>query len=543
MVAAYRATPPGRGTSIPSSMIRFVVAAIIFALGAASLAGAQTTTDTPSVRGWLLPPDTFAPAPLAASPARGVAVAGTGTVSVPGPLAQAPAAIDWAAEGRACEGCPRRSVGKALLHTTIINVAYQLANLIRGQVTAEITPKTWWANMEQGWVWDLDDFLVNQIGHPYQGNNYFTAGRSNGLSFYESAAVTAFGSGTWEFYGETNHASLNDFINTTLGGIALGEMFHRTAWLVRNTRETGRGRLWSEIGAMALDPVGGLNRFISGDAGRVSDKPPDLVPSRLDAMVAAGVLWRGSQTRAVDEPGDPFLEIDTLYGEPRAGATRTPYDAFGVRLRFGGGSSFSEAKVRGQLAGFPIGDGGLHFSVIQSYDFQKNDAYSTGAQSFEGALGYTRPLSQRNSMFLFAWGGATVLGAIDSLPLGVTEVPEEEEEEEEEGGDAGQGVSEGPRYYDYGPGGNFGFTAEFSRDRRPFTIVSYEGRHLYSLDGVRANHFLQRLRVDLLVPLRRQLGLGASGEYFIRNTYYQDEARTVREYHYPQLRAYFTWRP
>ena len=114
-----------------------------------------------------------------------------------------------------------------MFQTTIVNVMYGLANLARGQVTAEVTPKTWWANMEQGWVWDLDDFTVNQIGHPYQGNNYFNTGRANGLSFYESAAVTAFGSATWEYYGETNHASLNDFINTTLGGIALGEMFHQ----------------------------------------------------------------------------------------------------------------------------------------------------------------------------------------------------------------------------------------------------------------------------------------------------------------------------
>ena len=175
---------------------------------------------------------------------------------------------------------------------------YGVANLVRGQVTARITPKTWWANMEQGWVWDLDDFTVNQIGHPYQGNNYFNTGRANGLSFYESAAVTAFGSGTWEYFGETNHASLNDFINTTLGGIALGEMFHRAAWLVRDTRATGRGRMWSEIGATVLDPITGVNRFMRGDASRVTDKPADMVPSNLNASGAAGVLWRGTQDSA-----------------------------------------------------------------------------------------------------------------------------------------------------------------------------------------------------------------------------------------------------
>jgi Domain of unknown function (DUF3943) len=116
-------------------------------------------------------------------------------------------------EVRACDSCPARRVGTAFLQTTGVNVIYGLANLARGQVTGRITPKTWWTNMQQGFVWDLDDFTVNQIGHPYQGSNYFNAGRANGLNFYESAAVTAFGSSTWEYFGETNHPSLNDFIS------------------------------------------------------------------------------------------------------------------------------------------------------------------------------------------------------------------------------------------------------------------------------------------------------------------------------------------
>ena len=135
-------------------------------------------------------------------------------------------------------------------------------------------------------------------------------------------------------------------------------------------------------------------------------------------------------------------------------------------------------------------------------------------------------------------GGLTVLGAIDSLPIGLTERPEEPEA----GGDAGQGVSEGPRFYDYGPGSDFGATAIFSRKNRPFAVLFYEGRHLFSLDGVRANHFLQRGRVDVLLPLRGAFGVGVTGEYFDRRTFYQDQARTRVRYHYPQVRTYFTWR-
>jgi hypothetical protein len=109
-----------------------------------------------------------------------------------------------------CDGCPPRRLGRSFAVVTVVNGFYEMANLIRGQDTAKITPETWWANMKRGWEWDLDDFAVNQIGHPYQGNNYFTTGRANGLNFWESAALTAFGSGTWEYFGETNQASVSE---------------------------------------------------------------------------------------------------------------------------------------------------------------------------------------------------------------------------------------------------------------------------------------------------------------------------------------------
>jgi uncharacterized protein DUF3943 len=464
--------------------------------------------------------------------------------SAPAPDKAKSAPVNANDDKRACDGCPPRRVGMSLLQTTGINVMYEIANLARGQVTARITPKSWWANMQQGWVWDLDDFTVNQIGHPYQGNNYFNAGRANGLSFYESAAVTAFGSATWEFFGETNHASLNDFINTTLGGITLGEMFHRAGWLIRDTRATGKRRLWSEIAATAIDPITGLNRFTSGDASRVSDKPPDLVPASISGVAAAGVLWRGSQSNAFTAAGDPFVEMDLYYGDANQGrfysdadtGRQTPYDAFWLRMRFGGGSAFSEARVRGRLYGLPIRKGGLQFSVIQTYNYQNNDAYSTGSQAIDAAIGGTHALTKRTNFWFLGWGGVTVLGAVDSLPLGVTEKPDEEEPT------AGQGVSEGPRFYDYGPGTDFGGLARLTRDGREVALFFYVGRQIYSLDGVRANHFLQHARVDLLFPLRGPLGLGVSAEYFDRRSYYQDAERTKKTYHYPQLRGYFTWR-
>ena len=438
---------------------------------------------------------------------------------------------------RPCVGCPPRSVGRAFLQTTIINVFYGLANLARGQVTARVTPKTWWENMENGWVWDLDDFVVNQIGHPYQGSNYYTAGRANGLSFYESAAMAAFGSATWEYFGETNKASLNDYINTTLGGIAIGEALHRVAWLVRDPRQTGKARLIGELGATVLDPVTGYNRFRRGDASRLADKPADMVPTALSGIAAGGVLWRGTEHEPFESAGEPFAELDLLYGDLLQGRSRTPYDAFAMGLRLGGGSPVSEARLIGRLLGEPMADGRLQFSVAQAYDFQTNEAYSFGAQSFNGSLGYLQSLPSRFNLALLGSGGVTVLGAIDSLPIGVTEVPEEGEEEPS----GGQGVSEGPRYYDYGPGSTFSLRAILERDGTPFVVAFYEGRQIYSLDGIRANHFLQRARLDLRAPLRGSIGIGAAAEYFTRHTYYQDADRTETLSRFPQFRAYLTW--
>jgi len=508
----------------------FLQLAVLAVLATAGSANGQTALAEPLERAAPAPRE-----PVVEPPRTPFNVDFTGDIGAAG---QQPEATSWAAERRACDGCPGRSVGHAFLDATAINMFYELANLARGQVTARITPKTWWANMEQGWVWDLDDFLVNQIGHPYQGNNYFNAGRANGLSFWESAGITAFGSGTWEYFGETNHASLNDLVNTTLGGIALGEMFHRAAWLVRDTRATGRGRLWREIAATAIDPVTGVKRFLSGDSSRVSEKPAEMVPSKVGGLVSAGVLWRGSNTSAFDSVGKPFLELNLLYGDPTNGRTRTAYDAFGVLLRFGGGGSFSEAKVRGRLLGQPYQQDRFQLNVTQAYDFNKNTAYQFGAQSFNLNGAYTGNLSSRMSIWTSGWGGLTALGAVDSIPL--TGVPPEEEKPPSES--AGQGVSEGPRFYDYGPGFDFGASAVLARDGRTIAAFMYETHHLYSLDGVRANHFLQQLRLDLLVPLHGPLGFGVAGEYFDRRTYYKDAADTTKKFHFPQVRMFLTWR-
>jgi hypothetical protein len=297
--------------------------------------------------------------------------------------------------------------------------------------------------------------------------------------------------------------------------------------------------LWSEIGATAIDPVTGYNRFRSGDASRVTEKPAELTPSRLGAVTSAGVGWR--QATRTDESGtteetttNGIVELDMLYGNLEADRSRTPYDAFSVRMTFGGGGPISEVTVRGRLLGQPVHNGRLQLSVNQDYQYLKNDAYQFGAQAFDVSAGINRDLSSRLSMMAVGWGGLTVLGAVDSIPPEGSVVPE--------GEDAGQGVSTGPRFYDYGPGTNFGGVFELRRNHRNIAQVSYDAHQLHVLDGARANHFLQRFRTDVTLPLPGRFGMIVTGEFFDRRTYFQTSDHVdPAHFHFPQIRLSLTW--
>lgn len=96
-------------------------------------------------------------------------------------------------------------------------------------------------NFKTGLLWDNDKFETNLFSHPYQGNLYYSSARSNGLNFWESAPYALLGSSIWEWFMETQPASINDIMSTTFGGMALGETTYRLSSLVLNGQARGVG--------------------------------------------------------------------------------------------------------------------------------------------------------------------------------------------------------------------------------------------------------------------------------------------------------------
>ncbi len=119
-------------------------------------------------------------------------------------------------------------------------------------------------NLSNPLVIDRDPFSVNQLGHPYQGNIYFGFARSAGLDFWRSLVYSLGGSLLWETAGETTPASLNDHINTGIGGAFMGEAAFRMASLLLEGGGENPG-FWRELGAAVLSPPTGFNRLAFGD--------------------------------------------------------------------------------------------------------------------------------------------------------------------------------------------------------------------------------------------------------------------------------------
>jgi hypothetical protein len=417
-----------------------------------------------------------------------------------------------------CPGCPRLSWGRALLATEGVNVTFNLINLIARPDSREefkVTPKTWWENLKYGYIFDDNQFQVNQFGHPYQGGMYFNAGRANGLNYWESAMMSAMGSFTWECCGETNRGSINDFFSTTLGGMVLGEVFHRMAGLVRDNTATS-GRTKKELMALAVDPIGGAVRAINGDWGKVQPNPPDQRPESLGVSAQTGAIWRGAAGTLQEAKAYPYLEIDFSYGDPVKSAWKKPFDAFQAQFVLGGGKGFSEFNVIGRLWGTKLKDtptSATRFNINQGYLFLSNPAYDLGGQSVGSVVAYWRSLGSRSSMQLSAAGSFLPLAAVSAEHVDVNE-----------------------RTYDYGPAVGASVMMAIRHREELVLRLFYNTSYINAVNGSDATHTVQMVQSRFSWPLTKRLSAGGSYSLFIRNSYYKAEPDTYTQY--PESRVF-----
>src|SRR5215210_2062896 len=210
---------------------------------------------------------------------------------------------------------------------------------------ADVGTTTWWANLHSGFTWDDDAFGANQVAHPYHGSLYFNAARGSGYDFWSSTPFVAAGSLSWELFTENVRPSLNDLVNTTLGGIALGEVAYRMSSLLSSPSSRGASR---QLGALLVSPLSQAQSLIHS---REQGFDP-ATPHTRATLLAVG------QRRGVGVSPDgattshPFVGFTFQYGSVFDEQASRPYDAFEFSLHLSPNEHvvLTHAAVSGLLA-------------------------------------------------------------------------------------------------------------------------------------------------------------------------------------------------
>ena len=193
-------------------------------------------------------------------------------------------------------------------------------------------------NWRNAFVWDNDQFSTNLFAHPYHGNLYFNSARSNGLSFWESAPYSLGGSLMWEFCGEVEPPAINDVLATTFGGIAIGEVTHRISELILNNSAHGFRRFLREAAATIVNPMGGFNRIVKGDAWRIDNQHPyyyDRQNLPIDFSMSVGTRYLSDDGGLFRGEFNPYVNLFLEYGDVMNPENTKPYDFFYMEVTFG----------------------------------------------------------------------------------------------------------------------------------------------------------------------------------------------------------------
>ncbi len=437
-----------------------------------------------------------------------------------------------------------RSFGWAYGEVLMINFGASMFNeYVRQANFNQISPRSFWHNIEEGFQYDDNKFRTNQYVHPFNGSTYYNSGRANGLGFWGSSLTALTGAFIWEAMGETHPMSFNDMIATGIGGIAFGESMYRISSTILDNRHSGAGRTWREIGAFVVDPVRGFNRFVTGRAARIEGNPADphdWRPPFYDDEFAVGMWTIGKGESISDSTDTQAMAIINLnHGSPFDNARRKPFDHFDVGVQFNGDDKtfLGRLQIRGDLFSKGLGDSRKHaIAFAQYFDYVNNNAYEFGGQSFGGAF-YSRfrPSAKIGIQTRVDLTGM-ILGAVNSEYSHLAVVPDQERERE----------------YDYGAGGGFAIEADADFSNRVAVGIFYRAQYLnvkngsiYNPDedsiGYEADHIVEAAGIGVKVHIRDAMSVGLDTGVFLRQSHYTNPELVDGTSRVPQAKFYLSW--
>ncbi len=410
-----------------------------------------------------------------------------------------------------------RASGELLL-VELLPWAYNY--FVRDAEFAHVTFSSIWYNLHfKNWEWDDNKFTTNQFAHPYHGNLYFNSFRTNGYSFWQSVPAAFTGSFLWEVAAETHPAAPNDFINTSVGGISLGEMTYRISNRIINKKQRGFKRQMDEVFATLINPVNGFNRILDGQWGKVTETVTDLDTVSLAGELELGARQINEKSGTVEAKGKAgwYARVRILYGDPFV-ESKKPFSNFELTVELGDDDStkLNVVRVNGLLTSWELKANERTdelLSLSLDYDFYHNSSFEYGAQSVSFNFRSRHFTSKDVTIITRAGVGAVMLAAVPDTYLYY-----------------GEG-----RNYDYGPGFSLLGNAGILVKRRFAATLNYRAGWFTTINGNASTHFLHNLSSELRVNLVENLSVGAEAGYLILNGNYRDYPDVTQKYPFIRL--------
>ena len=298
--------------------------------------------------------------------------------------------LTWRAFGRAGSpgyagpGLPwgvRRSPGLAIGELLVDFGFASIQNeYIHDSDYVQVSPRTWWRNLERGFEYDQNKFDTNNFYHPWNGALFYSTGRSTGLGFWGSSSLAVAGSLLWECCGRDAEDVRERRVTTSLGGVAMGEMTHRLGSALLDNRDTGATRVCAKWASSPSTRCAGSNRDLLAGAA------PGRQPGGLlrVAPAAAGAHSSPLGARRVGNEGSlggegaktaPFLDLWVAYGSVFDNERRRPYDSFWMQTQINFTDRVDPAglmTIRGDVLSKPLGSPGARngaIALVQHFDY------------------------------------------------------------------------------------------------------------------------------------------------------------------------------
>ncbi len=362
-------------------------------------------------------------------------------------------------------------------------------------------------NFRHGWVWDDDNFNVNQIGHPLQGGFYYTAARFYGHNYFQALTYSGLGSLQWEYFMETEYPAINDLITTTLGGAMLGEITYRLSDQILDENTYGAKRVIREFGAALVCPIKGLNRLLNGSRRDYSATAENRkkYPLKMKFSMGTRILLKLTtdelNPRLNTTSANSNTNLSLEHGD--INKSKKPYDYFFLNFGF----SFMLSQNMhilsvGQLWGHKIPVSQKVKStvgVMQNFEFINSNIYKLALSGFGIQLNFLQPFFRNYSFSLHGEALGIALGAVGTEYYLNVE-----------------------RDYNFGPGAGLKGGLMIQKHMFGRLYFNYNRYMIYTFSGAEGREIIGMGRAEILKTFYKTFGISVAYIFYDRKGRYDE---------------------